>query len=136
VRRTTSSADSFFPEVADVAGVSTSGGNSSRTCTPTLAMMKKYICAAARWLLLSLRRVVDRCGVERPEITHDQTIHFHALQVLLTACRARNRAIHEETPRRVAGEEIVMVSDAAVAVVLDHKANSRKPPAGFTLIDK
>src|SRR5208282_6251631 len=43
VRRTTSSADSFFPEFAAVAGVSTSGGNSSRTCTPTLAAIRRKL---------------------------------------------------------------------------------------------
>jgi hypothetical protein len=49
---------------------------------------------------------------------HSSTQHFHALQLLVTACRARNRAIKEETEKRTAGETNPMVSDAAVAVVL------------------
>jgi hypothetical protein len=83
-----------------------------------LTIVKKYICAGARRLVLSLRRLVDRCCAERPQITHSSKINFHALQVLLTAYRARNRAVQEETAKRAAGETLVMVSDAMVAVVL------------------
>lgn len=48
VSLTTPSADSFFPKIADVAGVSTSGGNTSRTCTPTLAAIRRKLLVKAR----------------------------------------------------------------------------------------
>jgi hypothetical protein len=81
--------------------------------------LKKHLCAAAQWLLWRARRAVERCcAIERPPITHGSTLHFHALQLLVTACRARNRAIKDEAEHRAKGEAIVMVSDATAAVVL------------------
>jgi hypothetical protein len=81
--------------------------------------VKQFFCTSAQRAVLILRRAVDRCcAARRPPIRHASTQHFHALQLLVTACRARNRAIRDEAEHRAKGEVIIMVSDATVAVVL------------------
>jgi len=80
--------------------------------------LRPQLCGVARWLLPKARRAVDACCTVRPSIKHGSVLHFHAIQLLVTACRARNRAIKEENEKRAKGEDIVFVSDTTVAVVL------------------
>ena len=76
------------------------------------------MCRWARWALNGLRRQLDRHCARRQQIAHDSIQSFQACQVLLHACRARNRALNEERERAAKGENAALTSDSITAIVL------------------
>src|SRR5260370_36562808 len=73
-----------------------------------------YATRSARWLL----KRIERCCDEKVPIQHGSTQVMHACQVLLGACRARNRALKERTERAKRGEQGILTDDAIVAILL------------------
>lgn len=76
------------------------------------------LCGLGRRTVVWLRRIVDRCCLERPPARHASRVSFHAGTILLTAFRARNRAIKEMTDRTSAGGVGVLTTDGIVAIVV------------------
>jgi hypothetical protein len=80
--------------------------------------IRAALCGLARSIVVRLRRIVDRCCLERPTAQHASRVSFHAGSILLTAFRARNRAVKEMTDRNAAGQTGVLTADAIVAIVI------------------
>jgi hypothetical protein len=79
--------------------------------------MREQLCGLGRWMLVRLRRIVNRCE-GRPVPQYGSLIQFHAGTILFVACRARNRAIKSYADRIAAGELGVLADDAITAIVM------------------
>jgi hypothetical protein len=79
--------------------------------------VKELICTNARRALNRMRRFLDRCERREP-IAHDSKINSHSCQVLLLACRSRNRALDDARRLKERGDSVFVCVDTISAIML------------------
>lgn len=80
--------------------------------------LRECVCTYAQRALNRGRRLLSRFCERRAPITHDSSLNSHSCQVLLLACRARNRAIADARRLEARGDHIIATDDAIPAIVL------------------
>jgi hypothetical protein len=80
--------------------------------------VKRRICSYAARRAREILKFIERCCDEKVSVEHSSVQVMHWCQVLLGACRARNRALKERTKRAERGEQGILTDDSIVAVLL------------------
>lgn len=80
--------------------------------------IKASLCGHATRTVRRLLRVLERACGDNVRTEHSSTQIAHAFQVLMGACRARNRALSEMKKRAARDEKGILTDDAIVSILL------------------